>query len=95
MKVFDEHGNYLGEFIENTKEKVEDAFEISWFWGIIFLLIIAPGWTLLGLIVWGLFKAIKFIIVLLFKLVSLLSRCLWWLIRSPFYLIFQHEMPKF
>lgn len=32
MKVFDEDGNYLGEFFEYTKNKVEDSFESSWIW---------------------------------------------------------------
>lgn len=95
MKVFDENGNYLGEFIADTKEKVENAFEVSWFWGLIFLLIIAPGWTLLGLVLWGLFKLIKLIVVLLFKLLIFLLRCLWWMIRLPFYMVFRHKTPIF
>lgn len=95
MKIFDENGNYLGEFIEDTKEKVEDAFEESWLWGIVFLLIVAPGWTLLGLIVWGLFKILKFVMVLLYKLLILFLRCLWWILRLPFCLVFHHKTPKF
>ena len=47
MKLYDEDGNYVGEFLESTKEKVENAFEGSWIWGIVFLLFIAPGWTCL------------------------------------------------
>ncbi|MGN1181543.1 MAG: hypothetical protein ACI4SR_00940 [Faecalibacillus sp.] len=43
MKVFDENGNYLGGFIEDTKDKIDDAFEDSWIWGILFLLLIVPG----------------------------------------------------
>ena len=95
MKIFDENGNYLGEFFEDTKEKVEDAFEGSWLFGIIFLFFIAPWWTLFGLVVWGICKILKFVIVLLFKLAVLFLRCLWWLIRLPFCLIFLHEKPKF
>ena len=95
MKVFDEDGNYLGEFFENTREKVGDAFETSWILGIIVLLIIAPGWTLLGVILWGIFKTIKCILVLLAKLFMLLLRCLWWLIRLPVYAFFYRELPEF
>ena len=29
MKLYDEDGNYVGEFLESTKEKVENAFEGS------------------------------------------------------------------
>lgn len=39
MKVFDEDENYLGEFFEYTKNKVEDSFESSWIWGIICLFV--------------------------------------------------------
>lgn len=88
MKIFDEDGNYLGDFIEDTKDKIDDAFEGSWLWGIVFLLIIAPGWTILGIIVISIFKLIKFIIKLIFKII-------WWIIRLPFTLIFQHEFPEF
>lgn len=88
MRLFDEDGNYVGEFISNTKEKVEEAFEGSWLWGIVFLLFIAPGWTILGLVVIGLFKLIKFVVVLVF-------RTIWWIIRLPFCLIFHHEFPEF
>lgn len=88
MKLYDEDGNYVGEFLESTKEKVENAFEGSWIWGIVFLLFIAPGWTVLGLIVIGLFKLIKFIVVLVLKI-------MWWTIRLPFVLIFRHEFPEF
>ena len=95
MKLFDEDGNYVGEFFEDTKEKVEDAFEASWIWGIVFLLIIAPGWTLAGLTLFGIIKLFKLLIILLYKLLLLFLRCLWWLIRLPFYSIFQHELPEF
>lgn len=95
MKVFDEDGEYLGEFIEASKEKVEDAFEVSWIWGIIVLLIVAPGWTIFGLVIWVIAKLIKLILTSLFKLLKLLLRCIWWLIRLPIYLIFYHEMPEF
>ena len=95
MKIFDEDGKYLGEFIENTKEKAEDAFAESWIWGIVFLLIIAPGWALIALAFWALLKLIKIVGVLVFNFFVLLLRCLWWVIRLPFYLVFRHETPMF
>ena len=95
MKLFDEDGNYIGEFFAATKEKVEDSFEDSWIWGLFVLLIIAPGWLLFGLIIWGIFKILKLIVGLLFKLLLLLVRCIWWLVRLPICLIFYHEFPKF
>lgn len=88
MKVFDENGNYLGEFIEGTKDKIDDAFEDSWIWGILFLLLIVPGWTILGIVLISIFKFISFILKLIF-------RTLWWTIRLPFYLIFFKEFPDF
>lgn len=86
--MYDEDGNYLGEFIEDTKDKIEDAFEGSWIWGIIFLLLIAPGWTILGIVVISIFKMIAFI----FKLGV---RIIWWVIRLPFCLVFKREIPEF
>lgn len=64
MKVFDEYGNYqgdisdafneegeyIGRVFSDAKDKVEEAFEGSWLWGIIFLFVIAPGWALLGVV---------------------------------------------
>lgn len=88
MKIFDEDGNYIGEFLEDTKEKIDDAFEGSWIWGIIFLLLIAPGWTILGIVVISIFKLIAFIIKLIFRI-------LWWTIRLPFCLLFYREFPQF
>ena len=88
MRIFDEDGNYLGDFIGDTKEKVEDAFEGSWLWGIVVLLFIAPGWTIFGIIVILLFKLISFIIMLVIKFV-------WWLVRLPFCLVLQKRFPDF
>lgn len=88
MKIFDEDGNYIGEFLEDTKDKIDDAFEGSWMWGIIFLLLIAPGWTILGIVVISIVKLIAFIIKLIFRI-------LWWTIRLPFCLIFYREFPEF
>lgn len=88
MKIYDETGEFLGEFFEDTKDKVEDAFDCSWVWGIIFLLVIAPGWTLLGLTLFGIFK-------LLFTIVKLVFLIIWWIVRLPFCLIFYQEIPEF
>lgn len=88
MKVFDEDGNYLGEFFEGTKEKVGDAFEVSWVWGIVVLFFIAPWWTLLGLAIYLNIKVISLVIKYAFKII-------WWLVRLPFCLIFNKELPEF
>lgn len=88
MKVFDEDGNYLGEFFEYTKNKVEDSFESSWIWVIICLFLLAPWWTLFGILLYFTFKLLSFSIKFTFKVI-------WWIIRLPFYLIFRKEFPKF
>lgn len=88
MKLFDENGNHIGEIFEDTKEKVETAFEWSWWWGIIFLLFIAPGWTILGVLLFLIFKIIIGIFKFVFKIV-------WWGIRLPFSLIFRRVFPRF
>lgn len=88
MKVFDEDENYLGEFFEYTKNKVEDSFESSWIWGIICLFLLAPWWTLFGILLYFTFKLMSFSIKFTFKVI-------WWIIRLPFYLIFRKEFPKF
>lgn len=93
--VFDEDGNLIGHFLKSTKEGVSDAFGISWVWGIIFLLIIAPGWTLLGLLLFLLVKLVKFIFWLIANIIKFVLRCIWWLLRLPFYLIFYRDVPEF
>lgn len=88
MKLFDENGNYLGEFIEETKEKVEDAFDDSWIWGVVFFLLIAPGWTILGIV-----------LILLFKITCIIIKLVWgltfWFAKLPFCLFFKHTLPRF
>ena len=48
MKLFDEDGNYVGEFLKDSIENVKDSAtgsieDGSWIWGLIVLLIIFPG----------------------------------------------------
>ena len=88
MKVFDENGNCLGEFFEDTKEKIEDSFDGSWLGGIVFLLFIAPGWTILGIVLILLFK-------LIFGIIKLALKTVWWIVRLPFTLVFSREIPEF
>ena len=93
MKIFDEDGNYLGEFIKESIEEVKDnATETisdgSWILGLIMLLIIFPGWTILGGIIYIIGKLIWWI----FKIVI---NTAWWLIRLPFTLFIYRELPEF
>ena len=57
MKLFDEDGNYVGEFIKDSIEEVKDnaVDKISngeLFLGLIVLLFVFPGWTILGLVIY-------------------------------------------
>ena len=93
MKIFDEDGNYLGEFIKEYIEEVKDnATETisdgSWILGLIMLLIIFPGWTILGGVIYIIGKLIWWI----FKIVI---NTAWWLIRLPFTLFIYRELPEF
>lgn len=93
MKIFDEDGNYLGEFIKESIEEVKDnATETisdgSWVLGLIMLLIIFPGWTILGGVIYIIGKLIWWI----FKIVI---NTAWWLIRLLFTLIIYRELPEF
>jgi len=94
-EIFDSEGNLIGHFIESAKDGVSSAFESSWLWGLFFLLIIAPGWTLLGVLLYLIIKVIKIAIWLLFTIIKFILRCLWWLIRLPFYLLIWRDYPEF
>lgn len=94
MKLFDENGSFVGEFIEasgevidKTKETVSDAFSSSLALGILGFMI-APWWTLFAIVVIFVFK-------LLIAIIKLSLRIAWWLIRLPFTLIFKKEFPSF
>ena len=100
--IFDSEGNLIGHFLENAKDKVESVSEDSWILGLFCLLIIAPGWTILGILLFLIIKVIRLMFwflrlvfrLLLVILVTVL-RCVWWLVRLPFCLIFRHEFPEF
>ena len=87
MKLYDEDGNFVGEFIKNTTENVGEAFSTSWILGIL-LLLIYPVWGIVVISLWFIFKMI-------FKLIALVFKIIWWIIRVPFCLIFRHEWPQF
>lgn len=87
MKLFDENGNFIGEFIEEAKENVSDSFEISWVLGILCFLW-QPIWTIVVIAIWLFFKTI-------FKICKFILRIIWWFIRVPFCLIFSREWPEF
>ena len=118
MKVFDENGNFLGDFIESQKEDIADTGCLA---VIPLLLLKVLPLTLLVLILWLIYKAVSFILkwlciggLWLLKKIGLgclwllpklgavflwlgkqLLRCIWWLLRLPFTLIFQKKTPKF
>ena len=94
-EIFDSEGNLIGHFLESAKHGVDSAFEVSWIWGLIFLLIVAPGWTLLGIILFLIIKLIRFIFWILISILKIALRCVWWLIRLPYYRIFKHNFPRF
>lgn len=93
MKLFDEDGNYVGELIKDSIEEVKDnamdSFDDgSWILGLVLLLIVFPGWTILGGVIYLIIKIIWWIF-------RILINSLWWLIRLPFTLIFKGEFPEF
>lgn len=89
MKVFDENGNFLGEFFEAEKEKIDNQFDDgSWILGIILLLFLFPVKTIIVLVSIFFFYIIASIIKFVLKVI-------WWIIRLPFCLIFYREIPSF
>ena len=94
MKIFNENGDFIGEFteaaeavIENTKDTVCSWFETGIFLGIIGLFI-SPFWAILAIIA---LLIIKLITVLL----KLILNCAWWIFKLPFCLIFLRRLPRF
>lgn len=87
MKLYDEDGNFIGDFIKGTEETVEGAFKISWILGIICFLI-SPIWTIIVIIICSIVK-------LLFKLIILIFRTAWWVVKLPFCLLFLKKLPTF
>lgn len=87
MKIFDEDGNFLGEFIEDSKDKISNSFDESigngcatFLYMILLIIIVA--------ILWYIFKGI-------FMLIKFILKIIWWLIRAPFLLVLKREWPKF
>lgn len=91
MKVFDEDGMCLGEFvaerIEDSKEKISDSFSSSWLLGILCFLW-RPIPTTIVVILYVVLKSI-------WSLCKLIARTVWWFIRLPFSLLFIKECPEF
>lgn len=87
MKLYDENGNFVGEFIKNTTENVGEAFSVSWALGLL-LLFISPIWGIVVISLWFIFKMI-------FKLIVFVLKLIWWVIRVPFCLISRQEWPRF
>lgn len=94
MKVFNENGDFLGEFTEaaegvykKTKDTVCSWFEVGIFAGILGLFI-SPVLAILAIITILIFK----IFIMLLKLTL---RCAWWIIKLPFCLLFSRKFPEF
>lgn len=94
-EIFDSDGRLIGHFLETAKSGVDSAFEISWIWGVIFLMIIAPGWTILGIVIYLLFKFIRFLFCIMISILKLILKCIWWVVRLPVHMILWHEFPSF
>lgn len=88
MKLYDENGSFVGDFIAAEKEKISETFDDGLWWlGIVFL-IISPFWTIFVIVLWLILKGI-------IKLIAFILRCVWWIIRLPFYLYLYGELPEF
>lgn len=100
-EIFDGDGELIGHFFEKAKDSISSASsdvssgEGSIIWLIIVCLIIAPGWTLLGILIWLIVKIVKIIFLIAMTVIKFLLRCLWWVLRTPFCLIFHREFPEF
>lgn len=100
MRLFDEDGNYVGEFlmdsIENVKDKATDALDDgSWILGLITLIIIFPGWALLCGVIYIIIRLIWWMFKLAISACKFIIRILWWMVRLPFSWIFQGDFPEF
>ena len=82
-EIFDSEGNLIGHFVESAKNGVNSAFESSWILGLFFLLIIAPGWTILGIILFLIIKLIRLLFLILISILKIILQCIWWIIRLP------------
>ena len=88
MKVYDEDGNFIGDFISAEKEKIEETFDGGWWFLGIILLIASPFWTIFVVILWLILKGI-------INLIKFALRCIGWIIRTPFCLWRYGEFPEF
>ena len=68
MKVFDEDGNFLGEFIEDSKDKISDSFDesvgngcVTFLYMILLIAIVA--------VFWWIFKGILILCKILLKII--------------------------
>lgn len=87
MKVFDENGNFLGEFIEESKDRISTSFDESNGNGCITFLYMIPI-IIIVTIIWFIFIGIIF-------LGKCILRILWWIIRVPFCLGIKKKWPEF
>ena len=107
-KVYDEDGNFVGEFIEEAKESVSDSIssgDVNWaaLLGLIllfvFLWILSIVWDF---VIWPVLKFIGRLLLWLLTLAGLSAwwllqefiYLLWWLIRLPFMAILYKEAPE-
>ena len=99
MKLYDEEGKYVGEFVSDSLHQVGDSFDdglgagclsilVLFFfkfpWLLVLVLILIPIWLLLKLILKGIFLLLKYAL-----------KGLWWLVRLPFTMLFWREFPEF
>ena len=105
MKLFDESGNFIGDFVESTsntiscaKDTVCDMADVSIVLGIIGF-ILAPGITLALipiLFVFHIFiSVVKLTIKIIWWIIILIMSSIWWVIRLPFTLLFLKRFPEF
>ena len=91
MKIFDEDGNFIGEFISDSVEQAKDSYDDSGVSGCLFvslLLSIKFPFILVLIIFWYFLK-------LMWVIFKFFLRIFWWIIRLPFTLIFRGEFPEF
>lgn len=105
MKLFDESGNFIGDFIESTsdaincaKDTVYDMADVSVVLGIIGF-ILAPGVMLAIIPILFMFhlfiSVVKLIIKIIWWIILLIISSIWWVIRLPFTLVFLKRFPEF
>lgn len=91
MKLFDEYGNYIGEFVENSVDNVTSSYQESFGAGCAAVLIALVARFPILIVLVILFA----ILWLLWAILKLALKIIWWLLRMPFTLIFRKEFPEF